>query len=401
MTAAHRPKHVVILVENLPVPFDRRPWQIAQTLRAHGHKISIICPKMYEYTLSRECLDGIDIYRYPHREGNSQAAYVLEYLNALFWMFLLCVRIFFTRGIDAIHACNPPDLLFLVALPFKLFFGTKFLFDHHDLNPEVFRAKFNRQGRIYDILCWLEKKTYQAADMVLATNESFKRIGIARSRKPLNRVYIVRNAPRAGRLVQGPPIPELLQGKKHLIAYLGVMNKQDGLDLLIQSAREVIHTHGRKDVIFGLIGDGGEVPVLKQLAKEAQLNGELQFLGRISDGRVISNYLNTATVCVCPDPKNDMNDFSTMTKVVEYMALGKPIVAYDLHETLYSAGDAAAYATNNDPAEFAKLIVQLLDDQPRRDTMGRRGKQRYDSQLAWERQQEQLLAAYDQMLAMH
>ncbi len=303
MTAPFRSKHVVILVENLPVPFDRRPWQIAQTLRDQGHKVSIICPKMYEYTQTRQRLAGIEIYRYPHWEGDSRAAYVFEYFNALFWMFLLCAKIFFTRGIDVIHACNPPDLLFMVALPFKIFFGTKFLFDHHDLNPEIYRAKFKRQGRMYDILCRLEKMTYQAADMVLATNESFKRIGVTRSRKPLDRVYVVRNAPMAGRLVQGPRKLELLEGKKHLIAYIGVMNKQDGLDLLMESAREVIHTHGRKDVVFGLIGDGPEVPALKRLAKEAQLNGELKFLGASATARSSATISTPRLSAYAPIPK--------------------------------------------------------------------------------------------------
>ena len=388
-------KHVVILVENLPVPFDRRPWQIAQTLTGDGYQVSVICPKMYEYTAKYERLAGIDIYRYPTpREGNSFFGWVCEYLNALFWMTWLCLKLFCTRGIDAIHACNPPDLLFMVAWPFKVFAGVRFMFDHHDLNPEVYLAKFGRKDFFYHVMCTLERMTYRLADVALATNRSFKRIAMTRDEKREDRIYVVRNAPMPGRLVEGPDRDELRFGRKHLVSYLGVMNKQDGLDLLLESIADVVHRHQRKDVVFGLIGDGPEVPALRQRAKELGLNGEVKFLGRMSDGRVISDYLNTATVCVCPDPKNEMNDHSTMTKVVEYMALGKPIVAYDLTESVYSAADAAAYATENNPRQFADLIVRLLDDADLRQRMGASAKARYDGMLSWRRSQEQLLAAY-------
>ena len=388
-------KHVVILVENLPVPFDRRPWQIAQTLTGQGYQVSVICPRMYEYTAKYEQLLGIDVYRYPNPcEGNSFLGWVCEYLNALFWMTWLCLKLFLTRGIDAIHACNPPDLLFLVAWPFKVFGGVRFMFDHHDLNPEVYLAKFGRKDFVYRVMCAFERMTYRLADVALATNRSFKRIAMQRDGKRDDRVYVVRNAPMPGRLVEAPARDELRFGRRHLVSYLGVMNKQDGLDLLLESIADVVHRHKRRDVVFGLIGDGPEVPALRQRAKELGLNGEVKFLGRMSDGRMISDYLNTATLCVCPDPKNEMNDHSTMTKVVEYMALGKPIVAYDLTESVYSAGGAAAYATDNDARQFADLIVKLLDDQATRERMGADAKARYDAMLSWRRSQEQLLAAY-------
>jgi glycosyltransferase involved in cell wall biosynthesis len=243
-------------------------------------------------------------------------------------------------------------------------------------------------------MCALERMTYRLADVALATNRSFKRIAMRRDGKREDRVYVVRNAPMPGRLVEGPARDELRFGRRHLVSYLGVMNKQDGLDLLLESIADVVHRHERKDVVFGLIGDGPEVPALRQRAKELGLNGEVKFLGRISDGRMISDYLNTATVCVCPDPKNEMNDHSTMTKVVEYMALGRPIVAYDLTESVYSAADAAAYATDNDARQFADLIVKLLDDESARRRMGADAKARYETMLCWRRSQEQLLAAY-------
>ena len=394
---AGRGRHVVILVENLPVPFDRRPWQIAQTLQHQGFHVSIVCPQMYEYTQKFERLSEIDIYRYPNYEASGACGYFCEYLNALLWMSWICLRLFLTQGIAAIHACNPPDLLFLVAWPFRVFFGVRFLFDHHDLGPEVYFAKFGRTDWLYHLMCAVERMTYRLADVALATNKSFKRIASQRCAKKSDRIFVVRNAPTPGRFNPGPPRRELRFGKAHLIAYLGVMNKQDGVDLLLESIQHVIQGHQRKDVVFGLIGDGPEVPQLKLRAKQLGLNGEVKFLGRISDGRTLSDYLNTATVCVCPDPRNPMNDHSTMTKVVEYMALGRPIVAYDLRETHYSAADAALYATDNNPRQFGDLIVQLLDDPSQRHAMGLCGKARYDVMLSWQRSQEQLIAAYTRL----
>ena len=393
-----RPRHVVILVENLPVPFDRRPWQIAQSLHASGRKVSVICPKMYEYTAARERLSGIDICRYPSREGSSPLGWILEYLNAIFWMTWHCWRIHLRSPIDAIHACNPPDLLFLVALPLRMFCGVKFLFDHHDLNPEVYVAKFGRKDLVYRALCLFEKWTYRLATVALTTNESFRRIAVARSKARASRIFVVRNAPKPGRLTSGPPVPELREGFAHVVGYIGVMNKQDGLDLLLEAARRVVHEHGRSDVLFALIGDGPELPALRAMATRMSLEANVRFLGRIADGQRISDWLNTASVCVCPDPRNEMNDHSTMTKIVEYMALGRPTVAFDLAESIHSAGDSAAWATNNDPSRMARLIVELLDDEPRRNEMGARARARYDSLLSWPRQEAALLAAYRRLL---
>jgi glycosyltransferase involved in cell wall biosynthesis len=390
-------KHVVILVENLPVPFDRRPWQIAQTLLANGYRVSVICPSMYEYTKRYEKLAGIEIHRYPSREGSTPIGWIAEYINAVCWMFLICMRLFFTVGIDAIHACNPPDLLWVVAWPFKIFAGVRFLFDHHDLNPEVYLAKFNRHDKLYFAMLLLERMTYRLADIALATNESFRRIAVARDGIRPDRVYIVRNAPMPGRFTSGPAIDQLRNGKEHLIVYLGIMNKQDGLDLLLESIRCLVRDLGRSDVFVALIGDGTELPQLQQLAHQLGLDDCVRFVGRVADGRVLSDYLNTASVCVCPDPKNEMNDHSTMTKIVEYLSLGRPVVAYDLQESIYSAGDAALYATGNNPRLFAELIVRLLDDRATRHSMGERGKARYDRMLSWQRSQEQLLAAYDRL----
>ncbi len=386
-------RHVVILVENLPVPFDRRPWQIAQTLHAAAHDVSVICPRMYD-TKSFERLSGIDVYRYPSREGDTPIGWIVEYLNAMFWMLLICIRLFLVRGIDVIHACNPPDLLFLVAWPFKLFFGTRFLFDHHDLNPEVYVAKFNRRDRVYDALCRLERMTYRLADAAFATNLSFKRIAIERDNARPDRIYVVRNAPVPGRLIPGLLQPSLRDGREHLIAYIGVMNKQDGLDLLLESARHLIKSRGRSDVVFKLIGDGPELPGLRETAREMGIAEQVKFLGRISDGRLISEVLNTASICVCPDPKNEMNDHSTMTKIVEYLALGRPVVAYDLLESIYTAGDTALYVSNNDPIAFGDRIGELLDNPALREDLSHRGLARYEEQLSWHRSQAEILRAY-------
>lgn len=391
-------RHIVILVENLPVPFDRRPWQIAQTLKTAGHDVSIVCPRMYDHMEPFERLQGIDIHRYPNREGNTALGWMREYLNAAFWMLWICLRLLLTRGIDAIHACNPPDLLFAVAWPLRVFCGVRFLFDHHDLAPEVYLAKFGRRDRMYRVLCRLEAMTYRLAHVVLATNESFKRIATQRDPIEPQRIFVVRNAPQAGRLVPAASKPALREGRAHLAVYLGVMNQQDGVDLLLDSIGHIIHTRGRRDTRFVLIGDGPERPGLIQRTQQMGLEPWVNFPGRITDGAVLSDYLNTASLCVCPDPRNAMNDHSTMTKVVEYLAMGKPVVAYDLRETRYSAADAAMYAPDNDPRQFGDLVIRLLDDAALRQQMGQRGKARYDQLLSWERSQEQLLRAYEKLL---
>jgi glycosyltransferase involved in cell wall biosynthesis len=389
-------KHVVILVENLPVPFDRRPWQIAQALTRDGYRVSVICPKMYEYTERYERLNGIDVYRYPALcEGNTALGWVCEYVNALFWMTWICLKLFLTRGIDAIHACNPPDLLFLVGGFFKLL-GKKFLFDHHDINPELYEAKFGRRDFFYRLLVRLERWSFRTADVSIATNESYRRIAIERGDMRPDRVFVVRSGPCLERLRIVPPDERLKRGRRYLVGYVGVMGKQEGIDWLLRAVRLIVSRYGRTDVQFGLVGGGTSLEEMKALARRLEIDEYVTFTGRVPDAEMLT-MLNTAEVCVNPDIPTEMNDKSTMNKIMEYMALGKPIVQFDLTEGRYSAGAAASNARRGDIADFAERILALLDDPALRARMGAAGRERVERTLSWDHEVPRLLAAYESL----
>ncbi len=393
---AKRPRRVLIIVENLPVPFDRRVWQEATTLQAAGYEVSIISPKRDGYTASYEFLNGVHVYRHPLPiEADGALGYAVEYVTALFWEFVLAVRIAVTRGFDVIHACNPPDLIFLVALPFKLL-GKRFVFDHHDINPELYEAKFNKRGFWYRTLCWLERLTYRTADRAIATNESYRRIAIERGRKAPTDVAVVRSGPSLKRMRRLAPEPKWRFGKKYLVGYVGVIGKQEGVDLLLAAARHIVHEKGRRDVHFTLVGGGTELEKLRQLCTDLALDEYVTMTGRLTDDEMLE-VLNTADVCVNPDVVNEMNDKSTMNKVLEYMALGKPIVQFDMTEGRVSAQDASLYARPNDPVDFAEKILELLDDPVRRAEMGAIGRLRIEDELGWDHQAPKLLALYDDL----
>jgi glycosyltransferase involved in cell wall biosynthesis len=388
-----RPKRVLILVENLPSPFDRRVWQEATTLRDAGHVVSIICPTGKGCEKKFEAIDGIHIWRYDLPvEGNGALGYAIEYATALFWSLALSLRVAMTRGVDIVQACNPPDLLFLIGGLFKLF-GRKFVFDHHDINPELYEAKFGRRDFFYRLLLKLERWTFQTADISIATNESYKRIAIDRGGMPASRVFVVRSGPSLERLKVLPPQPLLKRGRRHLVGYVGVMGKQEGIDMLLRAARHIVHGLGRRDVHFGLVGGGTSLAEMKALARELDVADYVTFTGRVPDAELLA-MLNTADVCVNPDIANDMNDRSTMNKIMEYMALGKPIVQFDLTEGRYSAQEASVYAARNDVIDFGNKIVELLGDPARRARMGEFGRRRVEEQLEWRHEAPKLLAAY-------
>ena len=387
-------RRVLIIVENLPVPFDRRVWNEATSLRAAGYEVSVICPKGRGYESSYEVLDGVHIYRHPlPLEATRGLGYAFEYAIALFWQMILTVRIAWTRGFDVIHACNPPDLIFIVALPFKLF-GKRFLFDHHDINPELYEAKFARRDVFYRVLCSLERWTFRLADVSIATNESYRRIAIERGGKSPERVFVVRSGPSIDKMRAMAPVERWRFGKRYLIAYVGVMGQQEGIDLLLAAIRYMVFDKGRRDVHCTLVGAGTELPKLRALSRELDLDDYVTFTGRVSD-EVLLEVLNTADVCVNPDVVNEMNDKSTMNKIMEYMAVGKPIVQFELTEGRVSAGEASLYARPNDPVDLAERIVELLDDPERRATMGRIGRARVEKELSWQRQVPELLRAYE------
>jgi glycosyltransferase involved in cell wall biosynthesis len=301
------------------------------------------------------------------------------------------VRVALTRGFDVIHGCNPPDTIFVIALFFRIF-GKRFIFDHHDINPELYEAKFARRDVWYRLLRRLERWTFAAADVSIATNESYRRIAIERGRMPPSRVFVVRSGADLARVRSVPPRPELRRGKRYLVGYVGVIGKQEGLDLLLQA---VAHLRGRRDdVHFVIVGDGTELAALRQLSRELAVDDCVEFTGRVPDD-VLWEIMSTADLCVNPDRANEMNDKSTMNKILEYMALGKPIVQFDLTEGRFSAGGASLYARPNDTEDFAARICELLDDRERRETMGAIGRSRVEAGLAWHHQIPQLLQAYD------
>jgi glycosyltransferase involved in cell wall biosynthesis len=388
------PKRVLMLVENLPSPFDRRVWQEATTLRDAGYTVSIICPTGKGYEKKFEILEGIAIWRYDlPLEGAGARGYALEYSAALLQTFVLCWRVLATRGFDVIHACNPPDLFFLIGRFFKLF-GKKFVFDHHDLGPELYEAKFGRRDVFYRLMLRLERWSFRAADLSIATNESYRRIAIERGGMAPDRVIVVRSGPSLERMQIRPADERLKQGRRHLVGYVGVMGRQEGIDYLLRAVRHVVVDLGRTDIHFGLVGGGTSLEAMQALAAELGVGAFVTFTGRVPDDDMLA-MLNTADVCVNPDVANEMNDKSTMNKIMEYMALAKPIVQFDLAEGRFSALAASLYAKPNDSADLAAKIVELIDDPQRRADMGRYGRLRVENELEWRHEAPRLLWAYD------
>jgi glycosyltransferase involved in cell wall biosynthesis len=393
--SAFNKSHILIIVENLAVPFDRRVWQEANTLSENGAKVSIICPKMSGYTSSYEVLNGIEIYRhYLPFEARGAVGYLLEYCVALFWEFILSWKIFLRKRFHVIHGCNPPDLIFLVALWFKLL-GVKYVFDHHDINPELYLAKFNRKGFFYNMILLFERLTFATANYCIATNESYKEIAIRRGKKPECKVQVVRSGPKLDRLKILPPDKKYKKGRKYLIGYVGVIGEQEGIDLLLESAKYIVTV--RQDIQFAIIGGGTSLEMLKELSVKMGLSDHVDFYGRVKDDILIS-ILNTADVCVNPDKPTEMNNLSTMNKIMEYMALNKPIVQFDLKEGRFSAMEASLYAASGNTKDFAMKIIQLIDDPELRYEMGNFGYNRVLKELSWDHEKDNLIRFYKNVL---
>jgi glycosyltransferase involved in cell wall biosynthesis len=386
-------KKILIIVENLPVPFDRRVWQESLALVGAGAEVSVICPKGRGYEAEHEVLEGVNVYRHGlPAEGDSAFGYLREYASALLHESRLAWSVFFKHGFDAVHGCNPPDLIFLVALPFKLI-GKKFVFDHHDINPELYEAKFNRRGFFWRLLVLFERLTFFFADIVISTNESYRRIAIERGRKRADRVFVVRSGPDLRRVRIMPVDPKWSNGRRHLVGFVGVIGDQEGIDLLLESVRHLVRDLGRVDIQFVLVGDGPSRKRMEALSMEMGLADFVTFLGRAPDEQLFS-VLSSADICVNPDRVNPMNDLSTMNKILEYMAMRKPIVQYDVAEGRVSASEASLYARANDPIDFAEKIVELLSDPARRERAGEFGRDRIENELSWAHQVPKLIAAY-------
>ncbi len=387
-------RKILIIVENLPVPFDTRVWQEATTLAANGYTVSVICPKGKGYVAEYEHLDGVHIYRHDlPAEGNGAAGYAREYLSALWNEYRLARRVYRERGFHVIHGCNPPDDIYMVASRFKRK-GVDFVFDHHDICPELFEAKFGHtDGLLYKSQLWLERQTYRHCTFAFVTNESYRKIAIGRNGMDPDKVYVLRSGPRLERLKIKPPKPSLKCGKRFMVGYLGVIGQQEGIEYLLDAAT-YLRDKGRDDIKWCIVGGGPHLEALRKKASAMKLDDIVEFTGRVTDEAML-DYLNTADVCVNPDEYNAMNDKSTMNKVLEYMALAKPIVQFDLTEGRYSAQEASLYARRNDAADMAEKIAGLLAAPAARERMGRMGRERITSALSWEHTSKVLLEAYD------
>ncbi|MFG1947725.1 glycosyltransferase family 4 protein [Nonomuraea sp. NPDC048826] len=383
----------LILVENLSVPLDRRVWQESLALREAGWEVHVICPMGARQDREAEAvIDGVRIHRYPLRAATGgPAGYLREYGSALWHTFRIARRL---GRFDVVHGCNPPDLFFLVALAMRGQ-GTRFVFDQHDLVPELYLSRFGR-GRdlLYRAVSWLERRTYRAAHVVIATNESYREVALTRGGKLPGEVFVVRSAPVVERFHQVPAEPALRRGKPHLLCYLGVMGPQDGVDYALRSLARLRDEHGRTDWHAVFVGGGDTFDAMVALSRELGLDQVVEFTGRIPDEDLM-RYLSTADVCLSPDPLNPLNDVSTMNKVMEYMAMARPIVSFELREARVSAGEAALYAPADDESEFAKLIARLLDDPEERRRMGEIGRERVAGPLSWTHSKKALLAAYE------
>ena len=390
-------RKVLIIVQNLPVPFDRRVWQEANELHSNGYQVAVICPVGRGHDARYECINGIHIYRHPlPLEASGAWGYLLEYGWSLLWEFVLACRVLRRHGFDAIHACNPPDNIFLIGGFFKLLGRKRFLFDHHDINPELYEAKFGRRDVLYRMLRLWERLTFKVADVSIATNESYRRIAIERGGMAPEDVFVVRSGPSLERLRILPPVPGLKKGRRFLVGYVGVMGQQEGIPYLLDAAHHIVYALGRQDIQFALVGGGPALEEMRRRAQQRGLGDYLDFTGRVPD-RALLEVLNTADVCVNPDEVNAMNDKSTMNKIMEYMALGKPIVQFELTEGRFSALEASTYAKPNDALDLARHIVALLDDPDKRQQMGRFGRRRVENELAWPYEAPQLLQAYDRL----
>ncbi len=385
-------RKVLIVVENLPTPFDRRVWHECRTLAAAGAQVCVICPTGKGYEKKYEQIEGIHIYRHPlPLDAKGAIGFLFEYSAALFWETWLAWKVFFRHGFDTLQGCNPPDLIFLIAWQFKPF-GVRYIFDHHDINPELYEAKFNRRGFLWRLMVIFERINFWTANTIISTNNSYALIAQERGRKRPEDIFVVRSGPDLSRLTITAPNPLLRNGRKHLVGYVGVMGDQEGIDLLLEAARIIVVDMGR-DVQFCLVGGGPALASLTSMASRLGLNQHVTFAGRTPD-TTLFEVLSTADICVNPDRVNAMNDKSTMNKILEYMAFSRPIVQFEVAEGRFSAQEASLYAEPNNVHDLAEKIISLLDNPETCRAMGQYGRQRVESELSWDHQVDSLIAAY-------
>jgi glycosyltransferase involved in cell wall biosynthesis len=390
-------RRVLIIVQNLPVPFDRRVWLECQALVSAGYRVAVVCPKG-NGDPSYQVIDTVQLYKYrPYAPGGSKLSFIAEYVYSFLATGWLALRARRSGRFAVIQACNPPDIFWPIALFFRTIEGTKFVFDHHDLCPELYESRFPDGPRLpYTGLRALEHRTHRAANHVISTNDSYREIAVKRSGKASDEVTVVRTGPDPQRLRRDAADPAQRRGRRFLVAYIGVMGPQDGVDIVVRAADIVVHKLGRDDVAFTLIGSGDCFDDLVALRDELGLAGYVEFTGRAPD-ELVTRILSTADIGLSPDPKNPLNDLSTMNKSMEYMAFELPVVAFDLRETRVSTGDAAVYVRPNEVSDYAEAIVRLLDDEQARVRLGKIGRTRVEQELAWCHQERAYLGVYQRL----
>jgi glycosyltransferase involved in cell wall biosynthesis len=394
---SERPR-ALIIVQNLPVPFDRRVWLECKALTAEGYDVTVVCPKG-KGEPSYEVIDGVTLLKYrPYAPGGSALSFVVEYAYSFLATATLVLRGRRNGKFNVLQACNPPDIFWPIARWLRRRDGSRFVFDHHDLCPELYDSRFPdgkalpRRG-----LLALERATFRTADHVVSTNTSYAEIAMRRGDKAPADVTVVRTGPDPERLRCKDAVPALRRGREHLVAYIGVMGPQDGVDLAVRAAAHVVRDLDRKDIAFTFMGAGDSYDELVALRDELGLQDYVELPGRVPDETVL-DVLSTAAVGLSPDPKNALNDVSTMNKTLEYMAFGLPVVAFDLKETRVSAGAAANYIESGDVAAYARAIVELLDDENEREAMGKAGRLRIEEELGWPHQRDAYVRVYDALI---
>jgi glycosyltransferase involved in cell wall biosynthesis len=390
-------RRVLIIVQNLPVPFDRRVWLECQALVSAGYRVAVVCPKG-SGDPPYEVVDTVELYKYrPYAPGGSKLSFVTEYAYSFLATARLALKARRSGRFAVMQACNPPDIFWPIALLLRARDGTRFVFDHHDLCPELFESRFPDGPRLpYRALCFLERRTHRTADHVISTNGSYRDIAIGRSGKAPVDVTIVRTGPDPQRLRRGPADSAHRRGRRFLAAYIGVMGPQDGVDIVVRAADIVVRELGRDDIAFTMMGSGDCFNDLVALRDKLGLAGHVEFTGRVPD-ELVTSILSTADLGLSPDPKNPLNDVSTMNKSMEYMAFELPVVAFDLRETRVSCGDAAVYVRPNDVRDYAEAIVQLMDDEPKRALLGKVGRTRVEQELAWSHQERAYVDVYQRV----
>ena len=394
---SRRARRICIVVQNLPVPFDRRVWLECQALRAAGYEVSVVCPKGKGDPTYQE-LDGVHLFKYrAFPPITRQAMFLAEYAYSILATLAGLVRAWRREPFGVVQVCNPPDVLWTAVLPFKVLFGVRMVFDQHDLCPELYRSRFAAPSALpYRALLLAERITYRLSAHIIATNESYRRVALERGGKHPADVTVVRTGPDPDRMRRGEHDATLRHGYDHLLVYLGVMGPQDGVDLALRAMHHIVHVRGRTDVALTLIGDGDAGAELRRLATELGLGGYAEFTGRAPD-ELVARLLSTADIGLSPDPKNPLNDVSTMNKTMEYMAFELPVVAFDLVETRVSAAEAAVYVEPNRVEQYADAVLELLGDEVRCKQLGAAGRRRVEDVLAWRNQIPPYVGVYDRL----